>query len=201
MRTRRFLFCVAALGLFTCFSCAAHSREATQTESAGHSGNANANAADGEKKVSVAAGGDSVEVKSSDGNTVSAGNGSVEVKSANGKSVSVSAGGIAVSNSDEDSEEVSADDVVKIAGVNQDLSHDCKGRSFSISGTSNTVKLAGQCQNLKVSGTSNQVDVETVAAINVSGIRNQVTWERGVKNKPPSISNSGINNTVYQKGK
>ena len=45
--------------------------------------------------------------------------------------------------------EVSADDVVKISGVNQDVSDECKGRSFSVEGTSNTVKLTGQCQNLK----------------------------------------------------
>lgn len=200
MRTKRLLFCVAALGLFTGLSCAAHSSEVAQTEPQAQSPNANANAAGDEKKVSVSAGGDSVKVKSSDGNSVSAGDGSVEVKSANGKSVSISAGGIEVSRSDKDSVEVSADDVVRISGVNQDQSHDCKGRSFNIAGTSNTVKLTGQCQNLKVSGTSNSVDVEGVAAINVSGVQNHVTWERGVNNKPPSISNSGIHNSVSQKG-
>ena len=99
------------------------------------------------------------------------------------------------------STELSADDVVKIAGVSQDLSYECEGRSFSVSGTSNTVKLTGQCHNLKVTGTTNRVDVEAVATIDVSGIRNQVTWERGVNNKPPSISNSGINNNVSHKKK
>jgi len=181
MRTGRFLACVVALGLFVGFSCAAHSDEGVRADSKAQPGNANS-AAD-EKKVLVSAGGSSVEVKKSgEGN----------------KAVTIAAGGIEVSKSANDSE--SAEDVVKIAGMNHNLTHECKGRSFNVMGTKNTVKLTGQCQNLRVGGTSNHVEVEAVAAINISGIRNQVTYERGVDNKPPSISNSGIDNSVSEKG-
>ena len=190
MRTGRLLACVAAFGLTAGFSCAAHSDQGTRADSKAQSGNSNSTG--DEKKVSVSAEGSSVEVKKS-------GDGSaVEVKGSDG-SVTIGENGIKVSTTDE-SQKGSADDVVKISGVNQNQTLECKSRSFYIAGTSNTVKLTGQCQNLKVSGTSNHVDVEGVAAINVSGIRNQVTWERGVNNKPPSISNSGINNSVSQKG-
>ena len=191
MRTGRLLACVAALGLTAGFSCAAHSDQGTRADSKAQSGNSNSTG--DEKKVSVSAEGSSVEVKKS-------GDGSaVEVKGSDG-SVTIGENGIKVSTTNESKGEASGDDIVKISGVSQNLTHECKGRSFNVAGTSNTVKLTGQCQNLRVAGTSNQVDVEGVATINVSGIRNQVTWERGVNNKPPGISNSGINNNVSQKG-
>ena len=213
MRTVQLLACVAALGLFSGLSCAAHSDQGDRADSKAQSGNANSTADD--KKVSTSAGGASVEVKSSgdngsfvvkgsgDSGSVavkgSGDNGSVVVKGSGegNNSVTISAGGIAVSETN-DSEK--GDDVVKISGLNQNLSYECKDRSFNVQGTSNTVKLSGQCQNLRVAGTTNRVDVESVGTINVSGIRNQVTWERGVNNKRPSISNSGINNNVSQKG-
>jgi Protein of unknown function (DUF3060) len=214
MRTVQLLACVAVLALFSGFSCAANSAQGDRADSKVQSGNANSTADD--KKVSTSAGGASVEVKSSgdkgsvevkgsgDSGSVavngSGNDGSVVVKGSGegNNSVTISAGGIAVSDSANDSEK--GGDVVKISGMNQRLSYECKDRSYSVEGTSNTVTLSGQCQSLRVTGTTNQVDVESVATINVSGIRNRVTWERGVNNKRPTISNSGINNTISEKG-
>jgi hypothetical protein len=204
MRTGLLLACVAALGLFAGFSCTAHSDQADRTDSNAQSRNANSSG--DEKKVTVSTGNGAVEVKSDDGNekkvSVSTGDASVDVKTEDGKSVSISADGIKVSKSSDDSEkgEASSQEIVKIEGMNNHETYDCKGRSFNVAGKSNTVKLTGECQNLRVAGTSNEVDVEAVASIHVSGIENQVTWERGVNNKPPSISKSGINNSVSKKG-
>lgn len=192
MRTGRWLACVVALGLFTGLSCAAHSDEGARADSKAQSGN-DKSAAD--EKVSVSADGAAVEVKKSGEGA------SVEVKKSGEGSSSVTIGGNGIGVSTSNEGEVSAQDVVKIAGMNQNLTYECKGRSFNVAGTSNTVKLTGQCESLRVAGTTNQVDVEAVATINVSGIRNHVTWERGVNNKRPSISNSGINNSVSEKGK
>ena len=94
-----------------------------------------------------------------------------------------------------------ADDDVKIEGMNQEMTLECTRGTILVQGTSNTVKLIGECQTLRVAGKSNQVSVEAVAVIKVAGIENQVTWERGVNNKPPSIQNSGINNTVSKKSR
>ena len=185
MRTERILAFVLALGLLAGVSCAAHSEEGARAQSKEQS--ANVNVAGDEKKV-----------------TVSAGDAKVEVKKSGDENASVTIGGnsIEVSKSTDDSEEgkESSEDVVKISGMNHNHSYECKGRSFSVEGTSNTVTLTGQCQDLRVAGTSNHVDVEGVASINVSGIQNQVTYERGVKDKPPSISKSGINNSISKKG-
>lgn len=213
MRTLQLLACVAVLALFGGFSCAAHSDQDDRADSKAQSGNANSTA-DGEKgstegaSIEVKSSGDkgSVEVKGSgDSGSVavngSGNEGSVVVKGSGeeNKSVTISAGGIAVSDSTSDSKK--GEDVVKISGMSQSLSYECKDRSFNVQGTSNTVKLSGQCQNLRVTGTTNRVDVEGVAAIDVSGIRNQVTWERGANNKPPRIANSGINNSISQKSR
>lgn len=184
MRTGRLSACVTTLALIAGFSCTAHSGEGARTDSKAQS--ANVSVADNEKKVSVSTGGASVEIKKS-------GEGS--------KSVSISANGIEVSSSNKGSEKAGdpAEDVVKIQGANHNQSYECKGRSFEVAGTSNTVNLTGDCQSLRVAGTANRVSVESVATINVGGIRNQVTWERGVNDKPPSISTSGIDNSVSKK--
>ena len=179
MRTERLLACVAALGLLAGFSYAVQSGEAGGVDAKAQSGN-NRSVGD-QKKVSVPGGGASVEAgKSGEG------------------SRSVTVAGDAIDKHSEKGEG-SAEEFVTIEGTNQHLTDECNGRSFRVQGTSNTVNLTGQCQTIKVTGKSNRVDVEAVAAINVSGIENQVTWEQGVNNRPPSIASKGINNSVSKK--
>lgn len=88
------------------------------------------------------------------------------------------------------------DEKIRISGVTQDVTQECDGKGVVVSGSSNTVKLTGDCPDVTVSGTGNKVSIDTASSIRVSGAGNAITYRSTSKGKSPKISNSGVDNSV-----
>jgi len=72
----------------------------------------------------------------------------------------------------------------------------CSKETTRIDGIGQRVRLAGDCRAVVVSGSGNRVVVERVASLNVSGVDNEVRWERSLEGDAPRVSTSGIKNVV-----
>jgi hypothetical protein len=69
----------------------------------------------------------------------------------------------------------------------------CDGDTLRITGQKNTVTVTGECRKVDVSGSSNTVAIEAVAAIEVTGTNNKVTWQRALNGDNPRVSVTGAN--------
>jgi hypothetical protein len=69
----------------------------------------------------------------------------------------------------------------------------CDGDTLRITGQKNTVTVTGECRKVDVSGSSNTVAIEAVAAIEVTGTNNKVTWQRALSGNAPRVSTTGLN--------
>jgi lipopolysaccharide export system protein LptA len=72
----------------------------------------------------------------------------------------------------------------------------CQGDEVIVSGNENELTIKGECSRLYVPGNKNIIDVEAVAVIDTPGTKNTVTWEKGIDDKKPSISNLGTENKI-----
>jgi hypothetical protein len=66
----------------------------------------------------------------------------------------------------------------------------------AVVGAGQRVRLTGECQKVVVSGSGNRVTVERVGSLNVSGIDNEVRWERSLQGDAPRVVTSGLKNSV-----
>ncbi len=72
----------------------------------------------------------------------------------------------------------------------------CSEETTRIDGIGQRIRLTGECPEVVVSGSGNRVVVERVGSLNVSGMDNQVRWERSLQGEAPRVVSSGIKNTV-----
>jgi hypothetical protein len=72
----------------------------------------------------------------------------------------------------------------------------CSQETTRISGAGQRVRLTGECRSVVVSGSGNRVVVERVGSLNVSGMDNEVRWERSLSGDAPHVVTSGIKNVV-----
>lgn len=142
----------------------------------------------------TALGGDGIKIKAG-GSSVQVGPGGVKVKvpgmhvEADEEGSSVQSGGSVGA----------AGGAVTYSGTEKSFSHTCDdkhGRSVVVDGVENTVTLKGKCDSVAVNGTSNKVTMETVGRITVSGVENVLKYKSGFDGKTPSISKTGVDNTV-----
>ena len=75
-------------------------------------------------------------------------------------------------------------------GVNKTMA--CNDSSVRIDGDDNTIVIIGHCVSLEVSGTHNDVTVDSADAISAGGSRNHVTYHSG----SPRIDNSSSSSVV-----
>lgn len=149
--------------------------------------------------VGVAQGHTSVKVNKN-GKTqveVKAGNTTVETDDAQADSL----GGADVEDPDEDAkgDEKPEGNKFEVSGMGGNETHRCTPKTeVEINGSDNTVTLTGDCKSINVSGANNKVKAEGVAAIDVTGSGNEVTWKRAVGGKKPKVNRSGVNNKVTQ---
>lgn len=84
-----------------------------------------------------------------------------------------------------------------VGGIKKSAAHACsEGEAVEVSGITNVVTLTGSCGAVKVTGQGHVVTLETVASIEVSGQKNQVTWQQAAVGKKPKVAVSGQNNVV-----
>jgi hypothetical protein len=72
----------------------------------------------------------------------------------------------------------------------------CTKETTRLDGIGQRVRLTGDCRVVVVSGSSNHVVVERAGSLNVSGMDNEVRWERSLQGEKPRVVNSGIRNVV-----
>ena len=77
-------------------------------------------------------------------------------------------------------------------GTKADL--DCgQGKSLSVGGSNNTLKVTGACASVSVSGADNTITLERVdGELTVVGLNNTVTYRAG----EPAVDDSGTGNRV-----
>jgi len=95
-----------------------------------------------------------------------------------------------------------ADPTWKLKATDSSYSYVCKGEdSIAITGDRNSLTVTGECGALEVSGSGNQVTIESVGAIRISGNNNDVRYERALNGKPrPTSKVKGAANSVRRGG-
>jgi hypothetical protein len=70
------------------------------------------------------------------------------------------------------------------------------GKDVVVSGNKNVINFTGVCKKLVVKGSGNDINIDTVAAIEISGDNNFVAWRYGpdATSKPTIIDKGGYNN-------
>jgi len=89
------------------------------------------------------------------------------------------------------------DAAVTVLEDGREDSIDCRGREVSILGSRNTLRLRGSCPMVIVSGSDNEVDVDTTQRIRATGDRNRVVWTTVIDGATtPRIENTGQQNRI-----
>lgn len=83
---------------------------------------------------------------------------------------------------------------VTISGMGENRTFACNDNVVNVTGVSNTVVITGHCASLAVSGVQNDITVDAVDGIEVSGLGNKVTYHSG----SPKVSNTGSANVVQR---
>jgi len=79
----------------------------------------------------------------------------------------------------------------KLTLSNQTRTVDCGGGTLQLSGRQNTITVTGECRKVDITGAGNIVSIDAVAAIEVTGIGNTVTWRRAIGRATPRVSVTG----------
>lgn len=74
----------------------------------------------------------------------------------------------------------------------------CSKETTRIDSTDQRVRLTGDCRAVVVSGSGNRVVVERLGSLNLSGMDNEVRWERSLQGDAPRVVTSGMKNVVLR---
>lgn len=86
-----------------------------------------------------------------------------------------------------------------VNGKGRTETHACvANEDVVVNGQAHTLSLTGPCRNLVVNGQRQRITTEVAATITANGMRNTVTWKAAASGEKPSISISGLENTVTQ---
>jgi hypothetical protein len=90
------------------------------------------------------------------------------------------------------------DAAVTVLEDDREDSIDCRGREVSILGSRNTLRLRGSCPMVIVTGSDNELDVETAQRIRTTGDRNRVVWTTVIDgtSSTPRVENTGQQNRI-----
>ena len=86
----------------------------------------------------------------------------------------------------------------KIAGSDTTYSYVCGGGDWvALNGRGNSVTITGECALLEINGSGNNISVESVAEIKITGNNNDIRYARAPEGKKkPVIKNKGAANTI-----
>ena len=85
-----------------------------------------------------------------------------------------------------------------ITGAGETGTYDCRGRGVTITGASNKIRLVGRCTSVQVTGALNEVTVDSVGSIVVSGTQSKVIWRSGLDGGRPDVNVTGFGSSVTQ---
>jgi len=88
-----------------------------------------------------------------------------------------------------------------LSGTGESATYPCNGREVEVeeSTTASRYTLTGECKKLVVDGVSNEINIEKVGEIAVSGTSNKVIYSEGLNGKKPKITKSGTSTSVESK--
>jgi hypothetical protein len=77
---------------------------------------------------------------------------------------------------------------------------ECQDGTVDLLGSGNRLTLVGTCAQVRVAGSANQVWVQRVTSIEVTGSASTVTWQDGPDDSgtEPAVSVLGVNSSVTQ---
>ena len=84
---------------------------------------------------------------------------------------------------------------IKVGRNNTTQALVCNDSHVTVVGNSNTITATGHCASLIVSGSSNQVSIESADTISTSGVGNAITYQPGT----PRVTTAGVSNTVSRR--
>ena len=87
---------------------------------------------------------------------------------------------------------------MQIDTTNADVTLDCLGRIVHVDGAATDLTLVGECPELEIGGATNNITVESVGRIVVTGISNYISWTSAITGDAPEIENTGISNEIVQ---
>lgn len=90
----------------------------------------------------------------------------------------------------------------EIDGMNRSETHVCQpNEEVLVTGQGHVLSLTGDCRKVQVSGQGHTITVEVLGALELSGIRNTVTWGAALRGRKPTLRVTGIGNSVKQQGR
>jgi hypothetical protein len=89
-----------------------------------------------------------------------------------------------------------------IEDSNKKIELPADGKDVVINGSKNTIHFTGVSKKLVIKGNNNDIDVDTVAAIEITGDYNFVAWKYGpdATSKPTVTDKGGYNNVGKRSG-
>lgn len=91
----------------------------------------------------------------------------------------------------------SSDDLV-INGHDLRKTYNCNGNSVVVDANDSELILKGQCNEVKVNGSTNTITIDVVASIVLESADNTVRWKKAAKGDKPKIVDRSTGNKVEQ---
>ena len=85
----------------------------------------------------------------------------------------------------------------QMTGSDQSFEYECSGDDVvNLTGSGNRIELRGDCDTVNVFGSNNAVHAEALGVVNVTGVGNEVFWNRGAQ---PLLNQTGSGNRLAKK--
>jgi hypothetical protein len=75
---------------------------------------------------------------------------------------------------------------------------DCSGNSVVVDANDSVITVRGECDELRVNGSSNTITVNVVASIVLNSADNTVRWKKAAKGNKPEVVDKSTGNKVEQ---
>ena len=75
---------------------------------------------------------------------------------------------------------------------------DCGGNDVVVEANDSVIIVRGECNELRVNGSTNTITVNTVASIVLNSADNTVRWKKAAKGNKPTVVDRSTGNKVEQ---
>ena len=89
------------------------------------------------------------------------------------------------------------DDIV-VGGHDLRKTVDCAGNNVVIDANYSVITIRGECNELRVNGSTNSITVNSVASIVLNSADNTVRWKKAAKGDKPKVVDKSTGNKVEQ---
>jgi hypothetical protein len=75
---------------------------------------------------------------------------------------------------------------------------DCNGNNVIVDANDSVITLRGQCNEVKLNGSTNTITIDVVASIVLESADNTVRWKKAANGNKPKITDRSTGNKVEQ---